>query len=261
MTSIARTGAVIGRELVTTDPARAAQFYCDLLGWSIDADTMAEHGFARLLRDSDGLLVGSVMPLGEAPSPRWLTWWGVADVDAAVATARDLGATVLDGPADSPGIGRYAWLTDPAGAHVGLLAATPAAAGPGLSPQVSFDELVTADPARATEFYVAILGWTALPMPTASGLTYTLYLRAGALPGDHPVAGMLPLMQGMPESLWTPYVWVDDLDATRRRTVALGGNEISPVITIPRMGRLVWIADPTGAIVQLVEPDRSAGPR
>jgi len=258
MESEQRRGRILGRELVTTDQAGAAQFYCDLLGWSVDSESMAAHGFPRLLRDRDGRLVASVMGLGEAPSPRWLAWWGVDDVDAAVSTALAHGGRVLDGPADAPGIGRYAWLQDPSGAHVGLLAATHGSPVT-LSVQAQFDELVSADPEAARAFYSALFGWTHTSMPTPNGVDYTLFLGDGFQPGGRPAAGMLPMMPGMTESLWLVYFAVADLDAALARVPLLGGSVQSPVIPVPHVGRLAWVADPTGALFQLVEPEAMPG--
>lgn len=258
MESEQRLGRILGREMVTTDEAVAAQFYCDLLGWSVDTESMAAHGFSRLLRDRDGCLVGSVIGLGEAPSPRWLPWFGVPDVDAGVATALAHGGRVLDGPADAPGIGRYAWLQDPSGAHVGVLAATHGSPAT-LSAQAQFDELVSADPAAARAFYGALFGWSSVSMPTPNGVEYTLFVGDGFQPGGRPAAGMLPLMPGMTESLWLVYFAVADLDAALARVLSLGGSVQSPVIPVPHVGRLAWIADPTGALCQLVEPEPMPG--
>jgi predicted enzyme related to lactoylglutathione lyase len=251
-------GLVIGRELVTTDEERAARFYCDLFGWTIDDEAMAAHGFSCLLRDGDGRLVGSVMPLGEASAPQWLPWFGISDVDAAVAIVLARGGRVLDGPADAPGIGRYAWVLDPGGAHVGLLESVHGSAAV-LSTQAMFDELISADPDAARDFYGALFGWQHVSMPIPNGSTYTLFFPAGVEPGGRPAAGMLPLMPGMTASLWMVYFAVESLADALDRVPALGGSAHSPVIPVPNVGRLVWVADPTGAMIQLIEPEPMPG--
>jgi predicted enzyme related to lactoylglutathione lyase len=55
-----------------------------------------------------------------APS-QWGVYFHVADCDAAVAKARDLGATVRYGPFSAPGVGRMAMLADPQGATFSLI--------------------------------------------------------------------------------------------------------------------------------------------
>ena len=50
----------------------------------------------------------------------WLVYFGSADVDADVKKAADLGASVIAGPTDIPGTGRFAALIDPQGAAFAL---------------------------------------------------------------------------------------------------------------------------------------------
>jgi hypothetical protein len=50
----------------------------------------------------------------------WAFRFGAADVDADIRKATDLGASVLAGPADIPGTGRFAVLIDPQGAAFAL---------------------------------------------------------------------------------------------------------------------------------------------
>ena len=52
--------------------------------------------------------------------PHWLPFFGVSDVDAAVAAAREAGGAVATPAAPGPR-GRHAALLDPAGAHFGVI--------------------------------------------------------------------------------------------------------------------------------------------
>ena len=54
--------------------------------------------------------------------PHWGVCFAVADCDATVAKARELGATVTNEPMDMP-IGRFAGLIDPQGASFTVMAA------------------------------------------------------------------------------------------------------------------------------------------
>jgi uncharacterized protein len=61
------------------------------------------------------------MPPGLAQNggrPQWSGYVEVADVDATAQKALSLGGKVCHGPADIPGIGRFAVLTDPQGADI-----------------------------------------------------------------------------------------------------------------------------------------------
>jgi hypothetical protein len=52
----------------------------------------------------------------------WLTYFAVADCDATVRRAGELGGKVLAGPENAPGIGRWATLEDPQGAVFSVIA-------------------------------------------------------------------------------------------------------------------------------------------
>ncbi len=64
----------------------------------------------------------SMIP-AEVPS-YWMPYFEVADVDKAFKKATDLGASEMVAPQDFPG-GRFAIVSDPQGASIGLLKAKP----------------------------------------------------------------------------------------------------------------------------------------
>jgi hypothetical protein len=57
--------------------------------------------------------------------PHWLPYVAVDDVDAAIARARKLGATILLSPEDIPGVGRFGMLEDPTGAVLAIMKPLP----------------------------------------------------------------------------------------------------------------------------------------
>jgi predicted enzyme related to lactoylglutathione lyase len=57
-----------------------------------------------------------------AHPPAWGVYITVADTDATVARATDLGAKVVVPPEDIPNVGRFAWLRDPQGAVFAVIA-------------------------------------------------------------------------------------------------------------------------------------------
>jgi predicted enzyme related to lactoylglutathione lyase len=114
------TGALCWNELSTSDPAKSKTFYSEVFGWGWGgSDDYAE---AQL----EGRTVAAVMPRPAAmPSQvpdSWLVYFGVDDVDAAVAQATKLGATTVVEPTDIPGTGRFAALIDPQGAAFAVFA-------------------------------------------------------------------------------------------------------------------------------------------
>jgi predicted enzyme related to lactoylglutathione lyase len=50
----------------------------------------------------------------------WTTYIATQDADAAVARAKELGATILSEPMDGPKMGRFAIIQDPIGAVFGI---------------------------------------------------------------------------------------------------------------------------------------------
>jgi predicted enzyme related to lactoylglutathione lyase len=115
-------GTFCWNELMTTDVAGAKAFYGALFGWTSQAMGTASTGeYTVFSRGKDGV-AGLQLVHTERDGGRshWLPSVLVDDVDAIVASASNLGATVLQRPTDVPGMGRYAVLRDPQGAHVSL---------------------------------------------------------------------------------------------------------------------------------------------
>ena len=111
-------------------------------------------------------------------------------------------------------------------------------------------ELMTPDVAAAKAFYASVLGWSANDMPDMS---YTV-MNAGAAG----VAGVMGLpdalrAQGVPPN-WTGYVAVDDVDAAARKLESLGGSVQKAPQDIPGVGRFAVVADPHGAVFNIMTP-------
>jgi len=116
-------------ELMTRDVPKARALYAEICGWSFEEVPMPD-GTTYVLAMRDGTPVAGLMDIsgsGETPDrpARWMTYFAVKDVDAAVAASVAQGST-LNGPIfDVPGTGRIAMLTDPTGAEVGLMTPEP----------------------------------------------------------------------------------------------------------------------------------------
>jgi len=112
----------------------------------------------------------------------------------------------------------------------------------------SWAELMTGDPAKASEFYGSLLGWKIEPMQMPDGMYHVVKV------GDTPVAGMMQTpaqASGMPPT-WGCYVTVDNVDATVARAAQLGGKVCHPPTDIPGVGRFAVIMDPQGAALNLI---------
>ncbi|MDP2005052.1 MAG: VOC family protein [Rubrivivax sp.] len=117
-------GAFSWSELMTTDPAAAAQFYSALFGWSVK-DMGAEMQHYQMASVGDAGVGGIMgMPEGAPPgvAPQWGCYVTVNDVDATLARCAELGGMTLVPPMDVPGVGRMAVLRDPQGAVLNIMA-------------------------------------------------------------------------------------------------------------------------------------------
>jgi hypothetical protein len=120
-------GTYCWSELMTDDLAAAKSFYKAVFGW--DAETQGPEGPGGYTEwKVDGRSVGGMMAKPDTMPPGTPSFWGVyfavADTDASVAKAQELGATVVMPAADiEPG--RFAVLADPVGAMFNILALKP----------------------------------------------------------------------------------------------------------------------------------------
>jgi uncharacterized protein len=103
-------------ELHATDVDAAAAFYGDLVGWT--KEPFMEGYFA--LNAGETAAGGLMQERSGSPVAYWLPYFSVEDVDASVAWAMEHSGGSVVPPESMEGVGRYAVLTDPGGAHFGL---------------------------------------------------------------------------------------------------------------------------------------------
>jgi len=116
-------GAFSWAELLTGDPAQAADFYSALFGWSIEAMDMpmGKYYVAKL----GDVPVAGMAATAEAAAPSWGVYVTVADVEQTVAQCVALGATVLLPIHEVPHVGRMACIRDPQGASLSVISYFP----------------------------------------------------------------------------------------------------------------------------------------
>ncbi len=125
--ALARYHAPAWFELLSTDYDAAIPFYTDVLGW--DTQTMSdspEFRYSTYGTETEaraGIMDASNMPT-DMSSAGWLVYFQVADPDAAVAKAIELGGTCTVDAHDSP-FGRLAQLTDPMGTRFMVISDRP----------------------------------------------------------------------------------------------------------------------------------------
>jgi predicted enzyme related to lactoylglutathione lyase len=105
-------GAMCWNELHTRDVEAAKRFYGELLGWQF------EKRQEYYVIQNNGRPNGGLMPIDPEQSampPAWLTYFNVADVEAAVGQVNALGGKTLAPVVDTP-VGRIAMVAEPTGA-------------------------------------------------------------------------------------------------------------------------------------------------
>ncbi|MFE3057047.1 VOC family protein [Nocardia sp. NPDC059091] len=118
-------GAYCWNDLHTSAYTPSQEFYKQVFGWSFDeigSEQMPYSTFAGADGRPMGGAADSTGQPGDGPN-YWLTWFQVAGADAALDKAKELGATVLMGPSDSP-FGRMGIVSGPQGEVFGLIDTT-----------------------------------------------------------------------------------------------------------------------------------------
>ncbi|MER6438733.1 MULTISPECIES: VOC family protein [unclassified Streptomyces] len=125
-------GSLCWVELYTPDVAAAAAFYNSVFGWETSAAPFPGGTYTCVnpagTEETD--MFGGVVALADDPAEAasgayWLPYFEVADTDATVARAQELGGTVRMPATDLEGVGRMAKLTDPYGARFAVIKSAP----------------------------------------------------------------------------------------------------------------------------------------
>jgi predicted enzyme related to lactoylglutathione lyase len=248
-------------ELMTSDQDGAEAFYRAVVGWST-ADA-GQPGMPYTILSAGDRGMGGVMTLpAEAceagARPGWLGYIRVPDTDGAAKRIAEAGGAIHRPPADIPGVGRFAVVTDPGGAVFQLLTPLPRedtpppaeATTPGL---VSWHELYAGNgQAAAFGFYAEQFGWETAELmdmgPTGQSRIFSI--------DGVPMGGMMDKPEQAPASAWAFYVNVDGIDAAVARIEANGGQVLMGPHEVPGGSWVVQAVDPQGAAFALVSPRR-----
>ncbi|MBC7441786.1 MAG: VOC family protein [Ramlibacter sp.] len=250
-----RTGEPCWADLMTSDPARAREFYTRLFGWTA-IESGAEYGGYVTFRRGDADVAGM---MGQDPASglpdAWTTYLSVTDADAAVAAARSAGARVLAEPRTVGDMGRMSVLLDPSGAAVGLWQPIEFS-GFGVIGEAGtpvWHELNTTDYAGALRFYQSVFDWKPVVLSDTDEFRYSTVGPEGDV-----VTGIFDASAHLPPEVtshWQLYLGVNDVKAAALRVAELGGT----VLHDPwesEFGTFARVADPTGAVFVLGSVDR-----
>jgi uncharacterized protein len=244
-------GSHIWYELMTSDPAAAAQFYEAVIGWKIRASEMPGMDY-RLCTGPDGD-VGGIMPVPAAApmSPAWFGYIGVDEIDASVASIAAAGGTIHMPVTEIPGVGRIAMVADPQGVLFYVM--TPAGEGqsvafsPGGVGACGWNELATSNQPAALDFYSTQFGWTqgeAMDMGAMGEYRFISHDGIG-------IGAVMPTMPDAPKG-WRYYLRVVDIDAAAARITAGGGRIDNGPHEVPTGDMIIQAVDPQGGAFALV---------
>ncbi|CAM5341343.1 hypothetical protein GCM10010222_54000 [Streptomyces tanashiensis] len=110
-------GTPVWNELLTYETSSIGKFYRTVFGYEVEPVASTDHDYATL--HVAGAAVASLHGVGNAlprdRGPHWMTYFEVADTDAAAGLVQELGGQVLRPPREGTA-GRLALVADPEGA-------------------------------------------------------------------------------------------------------------------------------------------------
>ncbi|MBR8744316.1 VOC family protein [Nocardiopsis sp. MG754419] len=251
-------GSPCWAEVTSPDVDASAAFYGRLFGWEAESAGPETGGYVNFRLE--GALVGALSPRMTEDQPiAWTIYLNTPDVDATVAAARDLGATVYVDPMEVMGLGRMAYLADPQGGAVPLWQprSFPGAEVVDAPGSLMWTELWTPSVVGAKDFYGALLGWEFADVPIGDDTYATI--RPAEQGEDRYFGGMmgvpperLPQTEGAAD--WHPVFHVVDCDAAVARVREAGGQVYMGPDDAPGVGRLAVCSDPFSAGFVLLTP-------
>lgn len=240
-------------DLIAPDVDAARAFYQAVFGWEYDIGGPEFGGYttARLGQRATAGLMGNQPDAPPMPAA-WGLYFATDSIDADVARAVELGAKVVY-PAMAVGsFGSMATCEDPtgavfslwqAGSHVG----TQVTEEPG---SMAWCELYASDAKQARDFYTALLGATADPMP--GGVEYYVLKH-----GETMLGGIMQIdpSWGDFHPQWITYFSVANVDEAVAIVTQHGGKIMGNIDDSP-FGRIAALTDPSGAAFKIVEPPK-----
>lgn len=214
-------------DLATHDLDKAKAFYSELFGWS-SQDNDTDQGVYTMFFKGD-LPVAAAYAMqpeqreGGMPS-HWMNYISVDALEPVVARIKAAGGQVYMETCEVMEHGRMAAVADPTGAGF-CLWQPKAHIGAGLVNEPGafcWNELMTTDQGKATDFYREVFGWTVESMPMGeTGQVYNSVKNNGNPNGG--IIAIDPAWGEMP-SCWVPYITVEDCKVSFERAVAMGAT-------------------------------------
>jgi predicted enzyme related to lactoylglutathione lyase len=248
-------GKFIWADLVTDDVRTVRGFYYELFHWQFQERGDYTIGFNND-RPLCGLIQRARPPENPEAHPRWFGYISVSNVQRAQKAATKAGGRVLAEAKKFPKRGEQAVFTDPEGAIFGVLKSSSGdiedfLAAPG---DWIWIQLLSRDAKKASEFYSAVAGYEVVPNANPKGLSdYILTSEGYARATVRTLATADPKVRPS----WLPFVRVEHIAQTLKRTGELGGKVLIEPKPELLNGKVAVIADPTGAMIGVLEWDET----
>jgi len=257
----APVGAPIWFDLMSSDPARAAEFYHAIFGWELEGPAHPELGGYQNFTRNGKRVAGLAPHMAEAGGVAnvWSVYLHTADATATAAAAEAAGASIMVPPMPVADLGSMMVVTDPAGAVIGFWQ-------PGT--HVGFTEwgehgtpywfeCQSKDYDKSVDFYPQVTGARLEEIGTGGAPDSVGPERySQVFVGDSSYSGIMDAAKVFPAevpSFWQVYVTVDDVAATVAQAGSLGAEIVMPSEVTP-YGTLAAIKDPLGALICLGHP-------
>lgn len=258
----APVGAPIWFDLMSTDPARAAEFYHALFGWEVEAPPQAEFGGYQNFTANGRRVAGLVPHMGGDPNV-WSVYLHTADAAETGRAVEAAGGSVVVPPMPVGDMGSMMVVTDSAGAVIGFWQ-------PGT--HVGFTEwgvhgtpywfeCQSKDYEKSLAFYPQVIGARLEEIGTGGDPDAVGPDRySQVVIGESAYSGIMDSATLFPAevpSFWQIYIAVDDVAATVAQAESLGAQILMPGEETP-YGTLAALRDPLGALICLGHPPAGA---
>jgi predicted enzyme related to lactoylglutathione lyase len=122
----------------------------------------------------------------------------------------------------------------------------------------SWPELATTDQKAGVAFYRALFGWDVNEQPIGPTEVYSMFQMRGKAVGAASTQQANEKQMGVPPH-WNSYVTVANVDESAKKAAALGGKVLMAPFDVMDAGRMAVLQDPTGAVFEIWQANRSIG--
>ena len=122
----------------------------------------------------------------------------------------------------------------------------------------SWPELATTDQKAGVAFYRALFGWDVNEQPIGPTEVYSMFQVRGKPVGAASTQQPQERQMGVPPH-WNSYVTVANVDESAKKAESLGGKIFMPPFDVMDAGRMAVLQDPTGAVFEIWQANRSIG--